>query len=113
MRKDRPYGAITTIKQALDLIKKAPVTIYRVNNSTARPRNYIRPIHVRVITPGSTVTTDTMGGHFISYMYDELNWSGININSKEHVFGYIFENYWHAYAYTLKLRDKAKPNEDI
>lgn len=101
-----PHGAIRTIRQAKALIKKAPTTVYRVNDYDDER------IWKRKIISNSTIVTGASlfykerllpGAKFLTLAYPEgsIVTTEIALKAKQ---SFLFANYWHAWAYAQKLK---------
>ncbi len=95
-----PVGAIRTVKQAEALLAKAPINIYRVSRFAIH-----KGVHVRKLGYDSKIKRDGRSLFLIYVVPREdgtLCPGAIDLNEELNTF--LFENYWHAWAFLQKLK---------
>ncbi len=106
-----PPGALRTIEEVQTLIQRVKagetVKVYPVTFGSGSPA-------VPDLTPSQLTGLSRL--RYLTFKYDglfagefDLAWRGIvNYLSEQDCYGYLFENYWHAYAYSLRVNHDRK-----
>jgi hypothetical protein len=104
-----PQGALSTLKEVDELVARAEageeVKLYPVSFGPGTPavRN-MTPMRLLKYEDNGTKGLSVRVNNERSTSYIDLEWRGIPKGS--HHFGFLFTNYWHAYAYSLRLTEE-------